>query len=397
MATHGQASHGTIFELLRAHPETTRTDLVRMSGLSKATVSEAISHMMDRGLIAEVGKRQPGRGRSQVVLRVKPKLRLVLGAQFTEHGVHVVLTDLLAGPVAWSERPNSATDPEGFMDALVECVEELRSNATAPILGLGVGVPGLVDPAGRKVILSVPYAWEQVPISDMLEERLGIPVITTNRAKAAALGEYWQGNHVSSGAPDHLLYAHIGTGIVAGFVDQGQLYTGHGGSAGELGHTTVLPDGPACACGNHGCLHMLASESALIQDVRTRIRRQPDASASQLSIASLGSLTIERMQAAAAGGDPTVLEVISDAGRWVGIALANVINLMNPSLVVMGGSIAEFGAPFLESVNREVRQRALWDAIHDVEIVLSSLGDSAGTIGGAALFLDTLDVSTVLS
>src|SRR5699024_3953484 len=100
MAGHGQASQGTLFELLRTHPETTRTALVRMSGLSKATVSEAVAHMMERGRIAEVGKRQPGRGRSQVVLKIQPDIRLVLGAQFTEHGVHVVLADLLAGPIA---------------------------------------------------------------------------------------------------------------------------------------------------------------------------------------------------------------------------------------------------------------------------------------------------------
>ncbi len=396
MAGQGQASHGTLFDLLRAHPETTRTDLVRLSGLSKATVSETISHMMERGMIAEVGKRQPSRGRSQVVLKFKPDIRLVVGAQFTEHGVHVVLADLLAGPVAWAERTNSATDPEGFVNALVECVDELRAKATAPILGLGVGVPGLVDPSGRKVMQSVPYGWEQVPIATMLEDKLGIPVTVTNRAKAAALGEYWQGHHHKKGAPDHLLYVHIGTGIVAGIVVDGQLYTGHGGSAGELGHTTVLPDGPACACGNHGCLHMLASESALIREARTRIRRQSGGDG-ELSMAELGSLSIERLQEAAEAGDPAVREVITEAGSWVGIALANLINLMNPSLVVMGGSIAEFGELFLQSVTSEVRQRALWDAIHDVEIVLSGLGDNAGTIGGAALFLDTLDVNAVLN
>jgi glucokinase len=114
-------------------------------------------------------------------------------------------------------------------------------------------------------------------------------------------------------------------------------------------------------------------------------------------VQALGALTIERLRAAADAGDPIVLDVIREAGVWTGIALANVINLINPSLVVLGGSVAAFGEPFLESVRSEVRQRALWDAMHGVEIVLSTLGDNAGTIGGAALFLDTLDVETVLA
>jgi glucokinase len=280
-------------------------------------------------------------------------------------------------------------------------VDELRGGATAPILGLGVGVPGLVAPDGREVVVSVPHGWQHVPIADMLEERLGLPVVATNRAKAAALGEYWQGAHELDGERDHLAYIYVGAGIVAGFVMNGELYVGSGGSAGELGHTTVLPEGPPCACGNRGCLHMLASESAILRAVRTTARRQPAAALSEtlpgtLSMQALGALTIARLMEAARANDPIVVDAVREAGTWVGIALANVINLMNPSLVVLGGSVAEFGEPFLESVREEVRQRALWDALHGVTIVPSTLGDSAGTIGGAALFLDSLDVGTVL-
>jgi predicted NBD/HSP70 family sugar kinase len=398
MTMRGLTSYGTLFELLRASPETTRTELVRKSGLSKATISEAVAHMMERGMLVESGKRQPDRGRSQVVLTFQPNVRLVIGAQFTEQGCYAVLADLRAGPVAWAERANSATDPAGFVEALGACVDELRAKANAPILGLGVGVPGLVDLTGREVILAVPYGWEHVPICDMLETRLEMPVIATNRAKAAALGEYWQGDYDSGERPEHLAYIHIGAGIVAGFVTHGEIYNGSGGAAGEMGHTTVLPDGPACACGNHGCLHMLASESALLRAVRTKARQSPDSDLPDtLPVQALGALTIERLRAAADAGDSVVLDVIREAGVWTGIALANVINLINPSLVVLGGSVAAFGEPFLESVRSEVRQRALWDAMHGVEIVLSTLGDNAGTIGGAALFLDTLDVETVLA
>ena len=397
MTVSGQASYAVLFEQLRATPETTRTELVRISGLSKATVSEAVAHLIERGFLVEIGKRQPGRGRSQVILAFQPHVRLVLGAQFTESGCHAVLADLCAGPVAWADRPVLGPNPDDYVEALAACVEELRGMAPAPILGLGVGVPGLVDPKGREVVVSVPHGWQHVPICDMLEERIGMPVVATNRAKAAALGEYWQGDHERDEERDHLAYVYVGAGIVAGFVENGALYVGSGGSAGELGHTTIVPDGPACACGNRGCLHMLASESAILREVRTKARQVPESGlAGGLPMHALGALTIERLLEAARQGDPVVLKVVRGAATWVGIAVANMINLMNPSLVVIGGSIAGFGDPFLESVRREVRQRALWDALHGVTIVPSTLGDSAGTIGGAALFLDSLDVATVL-
>jgi len=395
MAIAGQSSVAILFDLLRAHPQTTRTALVRESGLSKATVSEGIAELLAYGVIAEVGKRQPGRGRSQVLLEFNPSTRVVVGAQFTETGCHAVLADLRAGVISSTERPLQGTSPEDFVDALCLCVEELVPKAAALIVGVGVGVPGLVDSDGRVVITSVPYGWEQVPIADMLESRLNLPVVVANRAKGAAHGEYWQGNHVSTYKQNHLTYVHVGSGIVSGFVINGELFFGSGGAAGEIGHVTILPDGPLCGCGNRGCLHMLASESAIIRTVRAKSRQQSD-SGDGVALPSLATITIPSLIAAASDGNPLVLEAVTEAGTYLGIAIANVINLMNPSLVVIGGSIARFGEPLFEAIRAEVRQRALWDALSGVSIVPSTLGDDAGTVGAAALFLDQLNIEALL-
>lgn len=147
---------------------------------------------------------------------------------------------------------------------MYECIDELRSAADAPILGLGVGVPGYVDQAGRIVTVAVPFGSRGVPIADLLEERLGLQVIAANRAKVAVLGEVWQGDH--SGIED-LVYLFVGEGIVAGLMVGGRVVFGATGGAGELGHVTVLPDGPVCGCGSRGCLHTLASESAILRMV----------------------------------------------------------------------------------------------------------------------------------
>lgn len=394
----GPSSLALLYELLRDSPETTRTELVRRSGLSKATVSEAVAAMMASGFLRETGKRRTQRGRRQVVLEFRPRARLVLGAQFTEHSCTAVLADLRAGPLAFAERPLAHSTPEDFVDALVGCVDELRPRATAPIIGLGVGVPGLVDPTGRVVAVSVPYGWEHVPIGDMLEARLGLPTVVANRAKAAALGEAWRGEHDTAGSRRHLAYVYVGAGIVAGFVVEGRPYFGSVGTAGELGHITILPDGPRCGCGNRGCLHMLASESALIQAVRARTRQEAIPSLDQrTTLPSLGTLTIPSLIEKASSGNELVRDVVRDAGTYLGIAIATLINIMNPSLVVIGGSVMGFGDLLLERIRDEVRQRALWDALHGVAIVPSTLGDAAGPLGAAALYLTTLDVTALFA
>lgn len=378
-----------IWNLLRQNPTTTRTELVTQSGLSKATVSEAVSQMLQRGVLAEVGKKEPVRGRRQVVLELQASQRVVIGAQFTETGCHAVLTDLIASPIAWADRPVNGTEPDKYIQALATCVDELRQHTSAPILGIGVGVPGLVSADGRSVVLSVPFGWEQVPICDLLEASLGMPVIAANRAKSAALGEYWQGStDRADRSRRYLAHVHVGAGIVAGFVYEGTLLVGHGGSAGELGHTTMIPDGPTCACGNQGCLHMFASESAILRDIRARTRRRSEHARILLNL--------EDVKRSLNDNDETTLEVVQDAGRWVGIAVANLINVMNPSLVSIGGSVADLGDVFMDRVRQEVNRRALWEVMQGVQIIKSELGETGGTIGGAALFIDSLDVERIL-
>lgn len=389
-------SSEALFTLLRSHPVTTRTELVHLSGLSKATVSEAIASLMAAGMLKEVGKRQPGRGRSQVVLAFQPRTRLVLGAHYTERACRVVLADLLASPVAQAERPLSSTDPEAFVEAVVACVQELLEQADAPVVGLGAGTPGLIDATRHEVTISVPQQWFHVPLGAMLEERLGMPVVLANRAKAAALGEYWQGHpapkgEAAGGRPSSLFYAYVGAGIVAGFVNDGELHLGSGGAAGELGHVTVLPDGPVCGCGNRGCLHTLASESAIVRQVKAMMREADayaPADGDGQAPPSLARMDIAMVVERARQGDPIVREVVREVTGWLGIAIAGVINLLNPSRVVIGGPVTGIGPPFIDALREEIRRRALWDSLQGVSIEASTLGDDAGPIGAAALFLD---------
>lgn len=360
---------------------------MRLSGLSKATVSEVVGLLLREGFVREVGKHQAGRGRSRVLLEFAPTTRMVLGAQLDDDICTVVLTDLYARPHAKVIKPVYGSSPADFIAAACAAVEEIRPRAETALLGLGIGAPGSIDPQGRRITMSVPQGWKDVPIADRLEERLGLPVLAANRAKVAALGEIWHG---AGRGVANLIYIFLGRGIVAGIVIDGKLYFGSSGGAGELGHITVVPDGQLCGCGNYGCLHTVASEMAIIRLVRAKARYADDSLVSQLANGNLGQLTTEMLLSAAQQADPVVLETLAEAGAYLGTVIANLVNLMNPQMVVIGGPLARLGEPLLGPLRREVRQRALWDALAGLALVPSALGDEAGAIGAAVLFLEGL-------
>lgn len=397
LALKGPVSVDRIFHLLRQLPETTRTDLAVRTGFSKATVSEAVSQFIADDLVAEVGKRQPGRGRRQVLLQLRASSRLVIGAEFNEHGCRAVLANLRAAPLRFAERTFSSTDPDEFVNALAACVTELRAQADTPVLGIGIGVPGLVNDTGHTVVISVPFNWRDVPIARLVEECTGLSTTIANRAKAAALGEYWQGTHGDLADHSHLFYVTAGAGIVVGFVIEGEPYYGHVGTAGELGHTTVEPDGPLCGCGNHGCLHTLASESAIIRHIREAQAALPDhIRASHPTLDVHDGMSVDDLADALQDGHPLVMQAFVRAAHYLGIAIGNLVNIMNPSHVVIGGSLMAFGDVLLVPLRAEIHRRSLWDARKRLIIAPSSLGEDAGPIGAAALFLSRVDTAHII-
>jgi len=365
--------------------QTTRTELTHLSGLSKATVSESVAELLDGGFLREVGKHQRGRGRSQILLEFDPTARLVLGAQLEDEGCIVVLADLCARPLRRLVVPVRGQTADDFVEAVCRGVEELHGQAGLPILGLGVGAPGLLDPAGRRIKISTTYGWRDVPIADLLEARLGMPVVVANRAKVAALGEKWYG---AAKGVEHLAYVFIGDVIVAGLVINEALYVGSAGGAGELGHVTMLPDGPICSCGNRGCLQALAGGAAIVQMARAKARRGDASLLPTMTGGILERVTLHMVLDAAREGDGVAREALVEAGQYLGIAIANLVNLVNPQMVVLGGPVGRVGTAILEPIRREVRLRAAIQSAAVLQIVPSALGEDAGAIGAVALFLE---------
>ena len=274
--------------------------------------------------------------------------------------------------------------PTAVLERIVELVNQLAAEAGTRPAALGLGVPGLADLERRQTrfLPNLPTHWRDVPVGDYVAPRIGCPVYLLNDVRMATLGEltFGHGRTVRT-----MAFFALGTGIGGGVVVDGRLRLGPLGAAGELGHQTILENGPRCGCGNRGCLETLASGPAIAAEgLRLALMGQaPKLHA--LVGGNLGAITPREMAAAAADGEESVRDAILRAARYLGIGVANVVTILHPELVVLGGGVAEIGPLLFEPVRETVRQRVGMFPTDGVEIKPSLLGDQAGVLGGIAL------------
>jgi len=246
-----------------------------------------------------------------------------------------------------------------------------------------VGVPGLVDHATGTLLFAPNLGWSSVPLRDMWQ-RYGVPVIIENEANAAALGEHMIG---AAKNVDNFIYLSAGVGLGGGLMIGGKLYGGVGGYAGEIGHMTLMPDGPQCACGNRGCWETLVGPTAILERVREAAQagHTPILMSLPEVLNDARAIRMQHVFEAAARGEEAVRQVLDDVGCYLGIGIANLLNAFNPSMVVLGGVLSLAGPYLLPRARREVETRALNAARSNVEIKLSAFKFDACVMGGASL------------
>lgn len=279
---------------------------------------------------------------------------------------------------------HSHEGPERVLERIAGLVERLCLAAACRPQALGLAVPGLVDleTGLTRFLPNLPTHWRDVPVRSILAPRLGCPVYLLNDVRMATLGELRFGLGRSSRT---MVFFAIGTGIGGGVVVDGKLRLGPLGAAGELGHQTILPDGPRCGCGNRGCLETLASGPALVAEA-VRLMHSGLAPRLYEQVAGDASrVTPREMALAAQQGDQHIQEAILRAAGYLGIAVANVVVVLHPDLVVLGGGVAGIGDLLVDTVRDTLRQRVGMFPTDGIRVARSALGDQAGTLGGIAL------------
>jgi glucokinase len=274
--------------------------------------------------------------------------------------------------------------PRAVLERVAALTRSLGSKIGSGPRAIGLGVPGLADlkVGSTRFLPNLPTNWRDVPVAEILSSAVGCPVYLLNDVRMATLGELVFGHGRSSRT---MAFFALGTGIGGGITIDGRLRLGPLGAAGELGHQTILQDGPRCGCGNRGCLEALASGPAITAEgVRLLLSGQAHALHKRVR-GDASSVTPAEMAIAAAEGDVAVREAIIRASRFLGIAVANVITILHPDLIVFGGGVAAIGPMLFETVRRTVQERVRMLPVDDIRIEPSLLGDKAGILGGIAL------------
>jgi glucokinase len=285
------------------------------------------------------------------------------------------------------------SDAEAVIARIADCLRDATTAAgIAPkqLLAVGVGAPGPVEGDTGVVTVAVNLGWRDVPLRSALEQLAGVPVAVENDVRVAVLAEHVAGAGRGS---QSMLGVWLGTGIGGGVVIHGQLVGGVTNAAGEIGHMTIKAGGPTCACGARGHLEALASRSAIVRDLARRAQRGQKTALTHIVGDDVSRATSSDLAEALRQGDKVVMKAINRAAKYLSMGIANLANVLNPELVVMGGGLVEaLGEPFVRQVAEEVVKRPMFAATHALNIVPAALGDDAGIVG-AALIARRLAVS----
>jgi predicted NBD/HSP70 family sugar kinase len=369
-------SPGGVLQLIREGRAVTRTDVMDVTGLSRSTVMQRVGVLLSASLLVEQPEAGPSSGgRRPAALTFNERLGVILAADLGASHGRLAVCDLAGTPLAEREEPLVIADGPGpVLDWVAATFDALLAEAghdAADVLAVGIGVPGPVEVAlGRPESSPIMPGWDRSPVADVLGERFGATVLLERDVNAMALGEHrrhWRG-------VPHLVFVKVATGIGAGVISHGELLRGNHGRAGDIGHIrAITPSDVLCTCGNRGCVGALASGSAVARQLREKGR---DVAAVADVVALVGA------------GDPEAVHHVREAGRVLGAALAAVVSIVAPSVIVVGGELAQVPWPLLAGIRESVYRRASSLATRELRILTSALGPRAGVVGVSALALE---------
>ncbi|MDN7242982.1 ROK family protein [Planococcus sp. N028] len=372
-----EGNKSIVMEMIKNESPISRAAVASQTGLNKGTVSSLVADLMDDHLIYESGPGVSSGGRRPVMLLFNESAGHSIGIDLGVDYLLGILTDLDGNIIEKKELTFKERTYEEIEKKLFDVIDLLTSVAPPSphgIIGIGVGVPGIVDTNGN-ILLAPNLNWKNINLKTALETKYGLPVIIENEANAGAYGEKQFGAGKDS---ENIIYVSAGIGIGVGLILNGSLYKGANGFSGELGHMTIQVDGPVCRCGNQGCWELYASEQALI--AKAAQLNLPLPSKKELDLAALISL--------AENGNQEVIELFKEAGDLLGVGINNIINTFNPQQVIIGNRMASSNEWLEESLNKRVAKQALWFQQNDLQISFSELSTLSAALGVTAFSIE---------
>ncbi|KLU62442.1 N-acetylglucosamine repressor [Peptococcaceae bacterium CEB3] len=374
-----------ILNTIRLQGPVSRAEIAGLTGLTPPTVTNIVAELLEADLVIESELGESTGGRKPIMLRLNADGFYVLGVYAGISKVKAVSAGL-DGSIRQRAVRSLPKEPsrEHFLNLVKEVLYEVMEGSNEKYLGIGVGMHGLVDTERGLSIFAPNLKLRNIPLKAELEAEFNLTVEVENDVRALALGESWfgQGQGLAN-----FICINVATGLGAGIVLDHKLYEGSSFTAGEIGHTTIDINGPQCTCGNHGCLEALAAGPAIAERARGRILQGDSSLLKAWTDGRLEEITAKMVHDAAKEGDALSIGVLADTGRYLGIGIANLLNTLNPSRIILTGGVAQAGDFVLGSLKETVAKRALETPARAVSIVTSEMGEDADAVGALTLVL----------
>jgi predicted NBD/HSP70 family sugar kinase len=383
-----------VLNILKRRGSVSRQELAAITGLTGPAITGIVKELLQVGFVKETGLGVSQGGRKPIQLEINPEAGYVFGAEVTRHEVSLGMANLADDPVLLQRRAVDMSAPRAGVENFARMIGSAARmvERKGRLLALGVAFPGLLDFSAGTVKRSVNLGreWDGYPILAALEDKLGVKVFIENNSNAAALAESWFGDVADC---RDLVYVNWGEGISAGVISDERILQGYRGHCGEIGHIVIQEGGPLCNCGNRGCLEAICGIPALERKVAGELNFIPaDDPVKERAVA--GRVSIEDIVDCAAVEGSYCAELMRQAARYVGFAVADVVNILNPQVVVLGGRMTRAAGPAMPVIEETVRGHAFPEVAAATELRISSLDGRAGFAGACALALrETLESS----
>ncbi|MGO4499185.1 ROK family protein [Paenibacillus sp. 2RAB27] len=366
---------------IRTDSPISRARIAEITGLTKATVSSLVNELIESSLVEEIGAGESSGGRKPMMLLFNGMAGYAIGVDLGVHDMLAVLTDLTGKVIRENRIQHHNESVEQVTQLLKTTIREFIETAPESVygvIGIGLGVPGIVDEDGN-LLFAPNLGWENVPLQSQLEAEFGLPVVIDNEANAGAVGEKQFGAGKDTA---NLIYVSIGMGIGAGIIIKNELYRGATGFSGEIGHISIQHDGPKCRCGSLGCWELYASEHALLEQAGKELGREVD---------------LESLLTKAESGDAGVIKLFERLGYYLGVGVVNIINGYNPEFIILGGRLAGGEKWLMKPLLDLLEKRSLPHPRKQLKVEFSELRDRSTVLGAASFAVTKFFASTTVS
>jgi N-acetylglucosamine repressor len=366
----------TIFD----HASISRAEIARVTSLTRTTVSDIVADLLEENLVSEIGVGTSLGGKHPVLLGLEEDSRYLIGLELARNQFRGAIVNLRGRTRETVTLPVNSKNGDEALALVYEILDKLMKASCLPLVGIGIGAPGLVSIAEGTVINSVNLDWKDLPLAQLMEERYHLPVYILNDSQAAAMGEYTYGKRYSSDS--NLIVINARHGIGAGLIINGSLFQGDGGCAGEIGHVVVVSEGgELCRCGNRGCLETVASTQALIKRVQSLVAQAHPTLLSKMP----KDITLDTVEEAFVSGDALARQAVMETGRFMGMAISSLVGTLNIRQIVLTGDMTRFGAPWLEAIHAVVSRTTLSRMAQETKIEIGQLGGNDIILGASAM------------